>query len=189
MSIRYAILGLLHYKDMHGYKIKTHIERHFSHMWSINFGQIYSNLKGLRDEGLIAFTEENIPGEKGPSRKLYRITEAGQKNFREWLNRFPEGNMILRDPFLMRFIFFAFGDRERALEIIDEQIADYEEQLDRRHRYRDKRQNQGIYVRLISELGVEFNEMFLEWLKRAREEIESSTDAGHDHEMVLSGME
>ncbi len=189
MSIRFAILGLLHYKNMHGYRIKTHIERHFGHMWSINFGQIYPNLKSLYEDGLIDYNEENVPGEKGPSRKLYHITDNGRKMFQEWLNSFPEGNMILRDPFLMRFIFFGFGDRERALEIIDEQIADYEEQLDRRLRYIEKRQHQGMYVRLISELGVEFNQMFLDWLKRAREELESSTDHGHDPEPVLSGID
>lgn len=37
--------------------------------------------------------------------------------------------MILRDPFLTRFVFFDFGEREDALRIIDEQIALYEEQL------------------------------------------------------------
>ena len=47
MSIKYAILGLLHYSDMHGYRIKAHIEKNFGHMWSINFGQIYPSLKQL----------------------------------------------------------------------------------------------------------------------------------------------
>jgi DNA-binding PadR family transcriptional regulator len=45
MSVRYAILGLLHYRNMHGYEIKRHIERHFGHMWTINYGQIYPNLR------------------------------------------------------------------------------------------------------------------------------------------------
>ena len=53
MSIKYAILGLLNYSDMHGYRIKEHIEKNFSHMWSINFGQIYPSLKELKDEGLV----------------------------------------------------------------------------------------------------------------------------------------
>ncbi|MBN2077576.1 MAG: PadR family transcriptional regulator, partial [Spirochaetes bacterium] len=38
---------------MHGYQIKTHIERNFGHMWSINFGQVYPSLKSLEKEGLI----------------------------------------------------------------------------------------------------------------------------------------
>ena len=51
MSIKYAVLGLLHYKDMHGYKIKDHIEKNFGFMWTVNFGQIYNSLKALVRKG------------------------------------------------------------------------------------------------------------------------------------------
>jgi len=40
--------------------------------------------------------------------------------------------MLVRDPFLLKFAFFGFGDGKRALELIDEQIESYEEQLRRR---------------------------------------------------------
>jgi PadR family transcriptional regulator AphA len=53
MSIKYAILGLLNYSDMHGYRIKEHIEKNFDYMWAVNFGQIYPNLKDLEEEGFI----------------------------------------------------------------------------------------------------------------------------------------
>jgi hypothetical protein len=36
--------------------------------------------------------------------------------------------------------------------------------LDRWHQY-------DIFVRLIAELGVDLNEMFLDWLKRSRDKI------------------
>ena len=52
MAVKYAILGLLHYRDMHGYQIKKHIEQNFGFMWSINYGQIYPNLRSLADDGL-----------------------------------------------------------------------------------------------------------------------------------------
>ena len=57
MSVRHAILGLLHYQDMHGYRIKRHMEEHFGHMWSINYGQIYPNLKKMEEEGLLTKQE------------------------------------------------------------------------------------------------------------------------------------
>ena len=58
MALKYSILGLLHYRDMHGYQIKKHIENHFGHMWTINYGQIYPNLKKLKEEGLVTMIEE-----------------------------------------------------------------------------------------------------------------------------------
>ena len=171
MSIKYTILGLLHYRDLHGYRIKEVIEEHFGHMWTINYGQIYPNLKKLKAEGLISMEEEVRLGEKGPPRKRYSITDAGREAFRDWLAQSPEGSMILRDPFLMRFVFFGFGDQERAGELLEEQLDAYEKQLARRYVNLQRWEHKGIYVKLMAELGVRMNEVFLDWLKHARQEL------------------
>jgi DNA-binding PadR family transcriptional regulator len=173
--IKYAILGLLHYTDMHGYRIKGHIERNFGHMWSINYGQIYPNLKKLHDDGLITMKEAAQNGEKGPPRKLYSITDKGKQEFLDWLNTSPEKPMLLRDPFLMRFVFFGFGDTERSIEIIDEQIKRYQKDMERRQKNLTRWEKSGIHVRLIAELGANLNEMVLEWLKHSRDEILKNT--------------
>ncbi|RPH50154.1 MAG: PadR family transcriptional regulator [Desulfobacteraceae bacterium] len=169
--IRYAILGLLHYKDMHGYRIKEHIEQNFGHMWSINYGQIYPNLKKLYEDGLISMTEMNQNGQKGPTRKLYAITVKGKEEFSRWLEESPEKPMLLRDPFLMRFVFYGFGDKNRFVEIIDNQINRYENDLKRRRKNLKRWDKNSIYVRLIAELGTSLNEMFITWLKHSKEEI------------------
>jgi DNA-binding PadR family transcriptional regulator len=174
MSLKYSILGLLHYRDMHGYKIKKTIETHFGHMWSINYGQIYPNLKKLKDEGLVTMVEEENHGEKGPSRKMYSITDKGSRVFLEWLERLPEKGMLLRDPFLMRFVFFGFGDKTRSLEIIEDQINLYNAQLKGRRETLGRWQDHDIYVRLMAELGVSMNETLLKWLDRSRREIAKS---------------
>jgi DNA-binding PadR family transcriptional regulator len=175
MTIRYAILGLLHYKDLYGYRIKKHIEDNFGHMWSINYGQIYPNLKKLCENGFIVMKEMQQKGQKGPPRKLYSITQEGRDEFQRWLKDSPEQKMLIRDPFLMRFVFFGFGNKERAVEIIDEQIADYQDQLDKRYRNKEKWKDKDIYVNLIADLGIEFNEMVLKWLHHSREAILDET--------------
>ncbi|RJP83212.1 MAG: PadR family transcriptional regulator [Desulfobacteraceae bacterium] len=171
MGIKYTILGLLQYKDMHGYRIKEHIERNFGHMWSINYGQIYPNLKKLEEEGLITMKEVVQNDEKGPPRKLYSITQKGREEFVRWLESSPEKSMILRDPFLMRFVFFGFGDPDRALELIDEQISVYQEQLGRRQANLQRWKHGSIFVNLIAELGTDMNQMILDWLEKARKEL------------------
>lgn len=186
MSVKYTILGLLQYKDMHGYRIKELIESDFGHMWSINHGQIYQTLRKLEEEGLVALVEVLPSVNGGPQKKSYSITEAGREEFVRWLATSPERQMILRDPFLTRFVFFDFGDRADALRIIDEQIALYEEQLRSREEHMPRRARQGVYVRLISELGESFNEMFLEWLKQARDEVANGAGSSeHAAERVL----
>ncbi len=174
MSVKYAILGLLHYQDMHGYRIKRHIEQHFGHMWSINYGQIYPNLKKMEDEGLVTKQEVARPGT--PARKLYSITPAGKEAFSRWLESDPQGTMLLRDPFLLRFVFFGFGSKELALGQLDEQIRSYEKQLEKRRENVRKWRRQGLYVRQMGELGLLLNEMMLEWLRRSRREIAASSE-------------
>ncbi len=82
--------------------------------------------------------------------------------------------MLIRDPFLLKFAFFGFGEDEQGLKIIDEQIEIFEAQLKRRQINRKRWERQGVYVRLLAELGVTQNEMYLEWLRHARAEIEKS---------------
>ncbi len=180
MSVRYTILGLLQYKDMHGYRIKELIESDFGHMWSINHGQIYQTLRKLEEDGLVEMVEISQSQNGGPHKKSYSITDRGKEEFKRWLADSPERRMILRDPFLTRFSFFDFGAPEDAIRIIDEQIQLYQEQLEMREKHMPRRSRQGKYVRLLSELGFEFNEMYLEWLKRAKREIERDRGEGGD---------
>jgi DNA-binding PadR family transcriptional regulator len=175
MSIKYAILGLLNHSDMHGYRIKEHIEKNFGHMWSINFGQIYPNLKDLEEEGFISMLEVAPSENGGPHKKLYSITKKGIDEFSRWLAESPRKPMLIRDLFLLKFAFFGFGEDERAIEIIDKQIEIFEAQLKRRQINRKRWELQGVYVRLIAELGVTQNEMYLEWLRHARTEIENNS--------------
>jgi DNA-binding PadR family transcriptional regulator len=162
MSIKYAILGLLNYSDMHGYRIKEHIEKNFDYMWAVNFGQIYPNLKDLEKDGFINMFEVAPSEAGGPHKKLYSITEKGIDELSRWLAESPHRPMLIRDSFLLKFAFFGFGEDERAMEIIDEHIN------------RRRWEKQGVYVRLIVELGITQNEMYLEWLRHARAEIEKS---------------
>lgn len=176
MSVKYAILGLLHYKEMHGYQIKDHIEKNFGYMWSVNFGQIYQTLKALEEEKLITLAELAPSDGGGPHKKTYSITPGGKEEFSRWLADSPERQMLLRDPFLMRFIFFGFGEKGDALRIIDEQIRMYAEQLEYRSQNYPRWEKRGMYVRMIADLGFNFNEMYLAWLRKAREEISLSDD-------------
>ncbi|MBN1882842.1 MAG: PadR family transcriptional regulator [Deltaproteobacteria bacterium] len=174
MSIKYAILGLLHYKNMHGYRIKEHIERNFGYMWSINYGQIYPNLKRLEADGLV--TKKEIPQENAPDRKLYSLTDKGREEFTRWLSETPEREMLIRDPFLLRFIFFGFGDPETALEQIDRQIELYKKTRTKREQNMERWKDMDVYVTQVAKLGITFNDMVLQWLLEAREVIQNTRD-------------
>ncbi len=175
MSIKYAILGLLHYKNMYGYEIKNHIEENFAFMWTVNYGQIYTSLKNLTDEGLIKL-DEVVPSESGaPHKKLYSLTQKGRDEFKKWMKTSPEKKMILRDPFMMQFIFFGFVEAEDAVKFIDEQIETYEMELASKKEDWLRWKDRGIYVSLARELGINYRELYLNWLYKTRHIIRAST--------------
>ena len=92
--------------------------------------------------------------------------------------------MLLRDPFLLRFVFFGFGSKDRVLGLVDEQIRTYETQIEKRRENMRRWQRQGIYVQQMGELGLLLNEMILEWLKRSRKEIAESADGEFPPELM-----
>jgi len=171
MSIKHAILGLLHYRDMYGYEIKDHIEKNFAYMWTVNYGQIYASLKTLASEGHIVLADVVASDNGAPQKKLYSLTDEGRAEFKRWLTSSPEKKLLHRDPFIMRFIFFGFGEKEMALRLIDEQIRIHEKQLARRKEEAPRWINRGRYVSMARELGFSYTENRLAWLHKARDMI------------------
>jgi PadR family transcriptional regulator, regulatory protein AphA len=172
MSIKYAILGLLHSHDMYGYQIKNLIENDFGLMRTANFGQIYTNLKTLVDVDSIILTEV-APSEKGaPHKKLYSLTDKGREEFRTWIKSAPERPVFLRDPFMMRFIFFGLGEQKDALKLINEQILISEKSLARRKERLSYWSKQNFYSYMAKDLRLSYNEIYVKWLYKVRDLIQ-----------------
>ena len=84
MSVRYAILGLLAQRPRHGYELRAA----FSVLvggdenWDVKPAQIYTTLNRLEEAGLVI--QQAIVKDGGPSKTIYRITDAGEQNLQEW---------------------------------------------------------------------------------------------------------
>lgn len=83
MSVNYAILTLLQRGAMSGYDLKKAIQASAYMPWSGNNNQVYKALAQLCAEGLLA--GETLHREDAPTKKLYRLTEAGQAALRAWV--------------------------------------------------------------------------------------------------------
>jgi|SRR5579862_1930637 len=71
------ILGVLQVGKLHGYEITKRINRQGETVLSVKEGQLYPILHRLEHEGLII--AEWIPQEGKPARKVYALTDKGQK--------------------------------------------------------------------------------------------------------------
>jgi DNA-binding PadR family transcriptional regulator len=103
MSLPHALLGLIRYQPATGYDLKNTFKNSIHFFWNAALPHIYRTLKQMETQGLIVSRIEL--GEGKPNRKVYRITEAGEKEFLRWLNEPPE-NPEPRLPMLVK-VFFA----------------------------------------------------------------------------------
>jgi DNA-binding PadR family transcriptional regulator len=81
MSTKLVVLGLLREAPKHGYEIKRRFEAEAMAEWTgVSFGAVYSALDSLATQGLVEKVGTEQVG-RGPSREVYRITQAGREEF------------------------------------------------------------------------------------------------------------
>ncbi|MBV9660189.1 MAG: PadR family transcriptional regulator [Acidimicrobiales bacterium] len=80
-----AVLVTLHEKPMHPYEVATTLrQRHKHESVRLNYGSLYSVVASLEKRGMIAAQETEREG-RLPERTIYRITDAGRTELRDWL--------------------------------------------------------------------------------------------------------
>jgi DNA-binding PadR family transcriptional regulator len=127
LDVRTICLGILTRGDATGYEIKKLFEDgRFSYFVEASFGSIYPALSRLTEDGLVSVREE--AGGRRPDRKVYSITEKGQRAFVDALNG-PMADDRFRSPFLFAMMFSDFLDQTRIAAMIDGYIADTEAKL------------------------------------------------------------
>lgn len=79
-----VVLSMLRRKDYYGYELVTEISKYIE----MSEGTIYPLLNRFKKDGLVdTYLAES---HNGPPRKYYRITDAGQEEFKESLKEWTE---------------------------------------------------------------------------------------------------
>ena len=79
MSLQYAVLGLLSYRQMTGYDLKKMFDESINNFWAASLSQIYRELGALEGKGYLTSVIE--PQDDRPDKRIYSITEAGRAAF------------------------------------------------------------------------------------------------------------
>ncbi len=77
-----VILGMLGIGAETGYDIKRITDRSTRFFWGASYGQIYPELRRLREAGLVEAADDP---RGGISRTTYRLTAAGREALHDWL--------------------------------------------------------------------------------------------------------
>ena len=131
MSVKYAMLGILAEKNLHGYELKSSFDEKVGEFWSLNYGQIYSTLDRLEKEDLV--THDRQAQDKRPDRKIFSITGKGRTELEEWLSTPVNKVRALRDEFFIKLVFMDREDPGPILELIEKQKALYLKQMNTAH--------------------------------------------------------
>lgn len=176
MSVKYAMLGILAEKDLHGYELKTSFDEKVGDFWSLNYGQIYTTLDRLEKEDLV--THDRLSQGKRPDRKIYSITRKGRKELEEWLSTPVSRVRALRDEFFIKLVFMDKNNPEPVLELIEKQKALYLKQMNhlthqkvvlkKKARYPDS-----LTTELLMDAGLFHAEADIRWLTLCESKIKA----------------
>ncbi|MFO8035596.1 MAG: PadR family transcriptional regulator [Anaerolineales bacterium] len=123
LTLEYILLGLLQGQPLHGYALyrKLRQEQELSRIWQVKRSKMYYLLEKLEEKNLL--TSEFVHNPSRPDRKMYRVTEKGQREYRSWMKSPVESGRHMRIAFLSRLFFAVREGEDRALALVDKQIS------------------------------------------------------------------
>lgn len=85
MSFKHAVLGALAEGPLHGYAVRTAIDREIGRFWPVSQGQVYATLERLERNGLVG---SEVPSEREPGTpgRTYSLLGPGRQALCAWLS-------------------------------------------------------------------------------------------------------
>src|SRR3954449_13462510 len=176
-----VILGMLAARPRSGYEIKQLVDSSARFFWAASYGQIYPELKRLENDGLIS---GNDSSQGARQRTVYKLTAAGKRAAREWIDRAPE-TFELRDEGLLELFFAGSIDPARGPELAREraaraaasaaQLRAIEEQVEAMGQQGGPENSPDAGSLTVLRYGIEMNEWAADWFERAAERLELET--------------
>jgi PadR family transcriptional regulator, regulatory protein AphA len=180
MSLPHALLGLINYHPATGYDLKIAFQKSIHFFWNAALPHIYRSLKQMEGQGWIISAIEQQEGK--PNRKVYRITEDGQKELFHWLNEPPE-TPELRYAMLVKVFFGNQLPPDRFADHLKSWRKYYQDLL---QKYEtevlpviQRQSNKAAYVddstywNLSLDFGKRHARMVIEWCDQALKDLEA----------------
>ena len=117
--LKYLLLGLLHQQPRHGYDLRRVFEELLGGTWPLNIAQVYTALSALERDGLVVC--DVVPQDAVPDRKVYSLSEVGEKELRRWLEEPGRPLVQLRDEMVHKVLVAALVGDDSVTQLIVEQ--------------------------------------------------------------------
>lgn len=170
MSVRHAVLGLLHQRARHGYELQAALAALSPENWDVKPAQIYATLERLADAGLVREQRGTQGG--GPQRRPYELTDAGLTELRSWFS-VPVKSALQRDEFFLKLMLAISSRVHPPYQVLHLQRSSLYRDL---HELIGQRQDAQLRGALAEELQLEQIVMHVEADLRWLELIEARLD-------------
>lgn len=189
-----AILGLLEDTEMHGYEIRRRLRDELGVFSNVSFGSLYPALSRLERSGAVVATDEHphsgaqavptvpmtgsLSGERAAlrslrstagrnkrSRRVYRITDVGRRQFADLLRADASGGDEARS-FGLRLAFARYLPPQARLRMFERRRAQLAERLSASRAVAGRSQSLDPYARSLVEHTTEATEREISWLER-----------------------
>lgn len=118
MTVKHALLSLLHHTPSYGYELRGLLEATLGDHWTINTGQIYSTLSRLERDGLV---RQVAPTDETGDRVVYELTDEGKAELKAWYRDPIPREYRLRDDFYAKLMLSIFSGPVPSDEVLQEQ--------------------------------------------------------------------
>lgn len=165
MPLRHTLLGLLHWRPMHGYLLRQHAKE-YSWIYPMTNASIYPALHGLEKDGFISHHSEI---HNGRARKVYQITEPGRSELHHWLIEPTPHGMTFRDHMLLKIAMQSDETIRLARVWIEEALNEL--RVEHEHHRMELEADQSIarYTRLAMVYGLEMVALRIRFLEQILE--------------------
>lgn len=127
MSLRHALLALLTARPLTAYDMAKQFSSSVGFVWHAPDSQIYPELRRMESAGLVEARE--LPSGGRRTKREYRITDEGVRQFREWVNA-PLAYQRERDVHHLKAAYLEWSSPEAAREQLRQHIAFHRGQLE-----------------------------------------------------------
>ena len=127
MSVKFTLLALLYQHPMHGYELGKQLNSVVNAEWDVKPGQIASTLTRLKEANLVDYEVEET--DDAPDRKVYFITEEGQRELENWYLSPEVRDYRLGDTFYIKFVLSLVGGPVSAEQVLMTQRRELYQQL------------------------------------------------------------
>jgi DNA-binding PadR family transcriptional regulator len=133
MSLRNALLAALLEGEASGYDLAKGFDASVANFWPATPQQLYRELDRLAADGLVR--ARLVHQEKRPDKRLFSLTEAGERALHEFTARPPRPGVI-RDELLIQVQALDAGDEPAVRQALKERMTRAETKIARYERLR-----------------------------------------------------